>query len=72
MESKVEMFANRSELNKQKESFLIFSRTIWESETLKQSGFNFSKEELDLAEKLNVKLIGIRKGVKCYLQNLFT
>lgn len=41
------------------------------SEMFKINGYHFSKEELDAAEKLDVKLIGIRNGVKCYLPNLF-
>lgn len=57
---------------KPQEYCLIFSRKCWESEMFKEVGYSFSKEELDAAEKLDVKLIGTRKGVKCYLQNLFT
>lgn len=50
---------------------LIFSRKCWESEMFKANGYTFSKDELDAAEKLDVKLIGTRNGVKCYLPNLF-
>jgi hypothetical protein len=56
---------------KSQEYYLIFSRKCWESEMFKANGYSFSKKELDVAEKLDVKLIGIRKGVKCYLPNLF-
>lgn len=56
---------------KPQEYYLIFSRKCWESEMFKANGYSFSKDELDAAEKLDVKLIGIRNGVKCYLQNLF-
>jgi len=49
------------------ERYLIFSRTHWESEPFKSNGYSFSKQELDAAEKLDSKLIGIRNGVKCYL-----
>jgi hypothetical protein len=57
---------------KPQEYYLIFSRPIWENEIFKANGYNFSKEELDAAEKSDIKLIGIRNGVKCYMQNLFT
>jgi hypothetical protein len=56
---------------KPQEYYLIFSRKYWESEMFKINGYDFSKEELEAAEKLDVKLIGIRNGVKCYLPNLF-
>jgi uncharacterized linocin/CFP29 family protein len=50
---------------------LIFSRAVWECSNSKANGYTFSKEELDAAEKSDVKLIGIRNGVKCYLPTLF-
>lgn len=53
------------------EKYLIFNRIAWESEMFKANGYNFTKEELDAAEKLDVKLIGTRNGVKCYLQTKF-
>jgi hypothetical protein len=56
---------------KPQEYYLIFGRKCWESEMFKANGYSFSKDELDAAEKLDVKLIGIRNGVKCYLPNLF-
>jgi hypothetical protein len=56
---------------KTQEYYLIFSRKCWESEMFKLNGYSFSKDELDAAEKLDIKLIGIRNGVKCYLLNLF-
>jgi hypothetical protein len=56
---------------KPQEYYLIFSRKWWESEMFRINGYHFNKEELDDAEKLDVKLIGIRNGVKCYLPNLF-
>jgi hypothetical protein len=53
------------------EYYLIYSRGCWESAQFKEAGYGFSKEELDAAEKLDVKLIGERYGVKCYLPTLF-
>jgi hypothetical protein len=60
-----------NECYKPQEYYLIFSRATWETKGMRFNGFDFSKEELDAAEKLDVKLIGIRNGVKCYLPNLF-
>lgn len=51
------------------EYYLIFNRIMWESELFSINGYSFSKEELDAAEKLDVKLIGTKNGVKCYLPN---
>lgn len=51
--------------------FLVFSREMWESELFKSVGYSFTKEELDAAEKLDIKLIGNRNGVDCYIQNKF-
>lgn len=53
------------------EKYLIFVRSCWESEMFKHNGYSFTKEELDNAENLQVKLIGIKNGVKCYLPNQF-
>lgn len=50
---------------------LIFSRTIWEIEAKKVKQYNFTKEELDAAEKKEVKFIGSKNGVDCYLPKLF-
>ena len=50
---------------------LIFTRKSWESEMFKSNGYSFSKEELDIAEKSQTKLIGNRNGLDCYLQGLF-
>jgi len=47
---------------------LCFPKKFWESETFKRSVYSFSKEELDIAEKSQTKLIGNRNGVDCYLQ----
>jgi len=56
---------------KRQEYYLIFSRKCWESKMFKANGYSYTKDELDAAEKLDIKLIGIRNGVKCYLPNLF-
>jgi hypothetical protein len=50
----------------------VFSRVTWESEAAKQNGYIFTKEKLDEAEKLEVKFIGERNGVKCYLPPTFS
>jgi predicted secreted protein len=52
--------------------YLVFSRNCWESELFKINRYSFSKEELDAAEKLDFKLIGVKNGVKCYLPNTYT
>lgn len=57
---------------KPQEYYLIFSRAKWETKGMRFNGYDFSKEELDAAEKLDIKLIGTRNGVKCYLPNLFS
>lgn len=54
-----------------KENYLIFCRAQWESERFKHNGFSFTKEELDNAENLDIKLIGVKNGIKCYLHNNF-
>jgi hypothetical protein len=50
---------------------LVYSRAMWESRIAKESGYEFTKEELDLAEKLETKFIGTKNGVECYLMPLF-
>lgn len=70
------VFKHLEELSKQyykpQEYYLVFSRNCWESELFKINGYSFSKEELDAAEKLDFKLIGVKNGVKCYLPNTYT
>lgn len=56
---------------KPQEYYLVFNRKTWESAMFRFCGYNFTKEELDAAEKLDVKLIGVRGGVKCYLPTKF-
>ncbi len=66
-------FDSLSEAYLEKPSYtLVFSRVTWESEAAKQNGYIFTKEELDEAEKLEVKFIGERNGVKCYLPPTFS
>lgn len=68
---KASLEALSKESYKPQEHYLIFGRECWESKMFKANGYSFSKEELDAAEKLDVKLIGVRNGVKCYLPPLF-
>lgn len=46
---------------------LILPRLIWENDVTIKNGFIFTKKQLDEAEKLNIKLIGVVNGVLCYL-----
>jgi len=50
---------------------LILNRKSWESKTMRESGYDFTKEELDEAEKLYIKFIGIKNNVECYLPKKF-
>jgi len=50
---------------------LMFSRAIWESKMAESNQYSFTKEELDNAEKSELKFIGNKNGVDCYLQRSF-
>lgn len=50
---------------------LTYSRAIWKSQLFRGYGYSFNKEELDAAEKLDSRFIGVRNGFNCYLQNKF-
>lgn len=58
------------DLNKiaKREYYLVFTRDMWIVFRENDTGFNFSDEELDKAEKKEDGLIGNAKGVNCYLQ----
>jgi len=43
---------------------------MWERIGVSNPEYFFTKEELDNAEKLNDKLIGVRCGVECYLPSV--
>lgn len=52
------------------EAYLFLTREMWESDVLRNQGYSFTKEQLDIAEKSQSLLIDIRNGVRCYLQIL--
>lgn len=58
------------------EKTLVLPRSIWEIRTLRESGYDFTKEELDEAEKHELRFIKEVKtklgySVKCYLAPMF-
>lgn len=68
------MKAAFTKIDKQKKTvkyFLNFPRFIWENGGAKESGYDFTENELNEAEKHPQKFIGIRKGVYCYLESRF-
>jgi hypothetical protein len=53
--------------NEPKKYTLGYNRREWESDILKNLGYSFSKNELDIAELSKKKIIGVVNGVECYL-----
>ncbi len=53
-----------------KPEFIVNSRYWWQSKRNNGDTYSFSwtNEELDMAEKHPVGLIGVKHGIKCYLE----
>jgi len=50
---------------------IAFTRQVWEHESIEKAGYKFSKEELDYADDSELKFIGTRNGIDCYLPRMF-
>jgi hypothetical protein len=53
-----------------KPEFIVNSRFLWQSKRNNDGPYSFTwtVEELDMAEKHPVGLIGVKNGIKCYLR----